>query len=180
MNYFPNPGDNDHESDPRHRSADNPRIPNLTGAWDALGISVPTISAYAYLCAHTLFDRTSMPASVVLESLTGPAKTVLFLAKETGAIELKVTPRAFRPSERFLALYIHVTEDESIVFQDPSDLRVAIEFLGAFRELCVTGLCIHQLHGEFSLNQKGFELANTIRQQEVEPWLTKAQNSSTM
>jgi hypothetical protein len=178
MNYFPNNENGDELSRDRLGSSANPNIPNLHGAWDSLGISVPTISAYAYLCAHALFDTKQHGLTKTEYNLTGPARTILFLGKHSGAFELKVTPRGFRTTERFLALHIHINEDESYVFQDANDLRIAIEFLTAFRELCLAGLCIHQLHGEFSLNLCGFEVAHTIQQQEVEPWLSKAQNSS--
>jgi hypothetical protein len=183
MNHFLNHEAGDESRRDRLGSAANPNIPNLQGAWDSLGISVPTISAYAYICAHAIFDHAisdTVQRNVSNDDyqLTGPAKTILFLGKHSGSFELKVTPRGFRTTERFLALYVHINEDESFVFQDTNDLRVAIEFLSAFRELCLMGLCLHQLHGEFSLNLRGFEVAHTIQQQEVEPWLSKAQNSN--
>lgn len=164
----------------RWDASDPSKIPNLSGAWESLGISVPTISAYAYLCAHALFETVSHHELTNSVNLSGSAKTILYLARATGAMELKVTPRAFRPSERFLALYVHISDEDCLVFQDSNDPKVAIEFLAAFRELCLSGFCIHQLHGEFSLNHRGFEFAQTIQQPEVETWLSKAQNSSAM
>lgn len=176
MNYFPISESGDESRRVHFGPTDNPNIPNLQGAWDSLGISVPTISAYAYLCAQALFNKHEREHSSVVPILTGPAKTILFLGQQSGAFELKVMPRGFRTTERFLALHIHINDDESIVFQDANDLRVAIEFLNAFRELCLAGLCLHHLHGEFSLSQHGFEIAHTIQHSEVQPWLNKAQN----
>ena len=180
MNYLPNDETFHGGKRAPMDGSENPRIPNLHGTWDALGISVPTISAYAYLCAHALFHPHTSSDPIAKDKLTGQAKAILYLAKQSGALELKVMPRGFRATERFLALHVHVNEDECLVFQDANDLRVAIQYLHAFRELCLAGLCIHQLHGEFSLNQGGFELAQSIHEQEVEPWLTQAQNSSAM
>jgi len=181
MSYFL-----DFESEASHdrRNADLPggtKLPGLQGAWEALGISVPTISAFAYICAQSILDRSFHESNdgfgVSELALSGPAKTILYTARQTGAFELKVTPRAFRTTERYLALHVHLSEDESLVFQNPDDLKMAVEFLEAFREICHKGLCIHQLHGEFSLNHRGFEMAQSIHKQEVEKWLSKIQNS---
>jgi len=174
------------ESDATHgrSDADLPRetkLPGLQGVWEALGISVPTISAFAHLCAQSILDRSVHQSTHGFEvsdlALSGPAKTILYAAQQTGAFELKVTPRAFRTTERYLALHVQLSDDESLVFQNPDDLKLAVEFLEAFREICHKGLCVHQLHGEFSLNHRGFEAAHSIQKQEVEKWLSKIQNS---
>lgn len=158
---------------------------NYQGTWEALGHAVPTITALATLCSVAMTDAkkhgdTKDPAEVLkhLEpDLRLVAKTILFAASRLGAIEIKISPRAFRPTERFLALHIPVNEDEVIVFQDPNDLKVAVEFLAAFAELCRSGLCLHQLQGEFSLSYEGYSVASLIHREEVEPWLNKTQNS---
>lgn len=184
MSYFPN-----FESDASHGRSDtnlprDTKLPGLQGVWEALGISVPTISAFAYICAQSILERSNHKSTTDCDvselAISGPAKTILYAAKQTGSFELKVTPRAFRTTERYLALHVHTSEDESAVFQNPDDLKLAVEFLEAFREICHKGFCIHQLHGEFSLNHRGFEVAQSIQKQEVELWLSKIQNSSQM
>jgi hypothetical protein len=57
---------------------------------------------------------------------------------------------------------------------------VAVEFLEGFAELCRAGLCLHQLHGEFSLTKAGFEAATKVRREDVELWLMKAQEVNPM
>lgn len=156
-------------------------LPDLGGAWEALGMAVPTISAFAYLCTRALLNASDHDSRQD-ESLSLGAKTILFLARVRGAIEVKVSPRAFRPSERFLALHIstHSDDDESVVLQDPNELRVAVEFLDAFGELCRAGLCMHQLHGEFSLTHRGFNVAQRVLREEIGSWLSKIQNDSSL
>jgi hypothetical protein len=153
-------------------------LPDLGGAWEALGKAVPTISAFAYLCTRALLNTVDHDGHSE-ESLSLGAKTILFLARVRGAIEVKVSPRAFRPSERFLAVHIVTHDDEeAVILHDPNELRVAVEFLDAFGELCRAGLCMHQLHGEFSLSHRGFNVAQRILREEIGSWLSKIQNDS--
>ena len=154
-------------------------LPDLGGAWEALGMAVPTISAFAYLCTRALLNASDHDGHSE-QSLSMGAKTILFLARVRGAIEVKVSPRAFRPSERFLALHIstHEDDDETVILHDPNELRVAVEFLDAFGELCRAGHCMHQLHGEFSLTHQGFNVAQRITREEIGFWLSKIQNDS--
>jgi hypothetical protein len=79
-----------------------------------------------------------------------------------------------------LAIHITIGEDQVLVFQDPRELRVAVEFLQGFAELCRAGLCLHQLHGEFSLTKAGFEAAAKVRREDIESWLMKAQEVNPM
>ena len=163
------------------------QLQSLSGAWDALGIAVPAISALAQLSVESLFRGVSLGVAVessrveeLIAKLSREALALLYAAQEHGLIEVKVTPRAFRAAERFLAIHITNGEDQVLVFQDPQQLRVAVEFLEGFAELCRAGLCLHQLHGEFSLTKAGFEAATKVRREDVELWLMKAQEVNPM
>lgn len=163
------------------------QLQGLSGAWDALGIAVPAISALAQLSVESLLRGVSLGAAAEsgrVEELTTrmsrEALALLYAAQEYGVIEVKVTPRAFRAAERFLAIHITIGEEQVLVFQDPQELRVAVEFLEGFAELCRAGLCLHQLHGEFSLTKAGFEAAKRVRREDVESWLMKAQEVNPM
>jgi len=163
------------------------QLQSLSGAWDALGIAVPAISALAQLSVESLLrgvgfgaDFQSGRVEEHLAKLSREALALLYAAQEHGVIEVKVTPRAFRAAERFLAIHITIGEDQVLVFQDPQELRVAVEFLEGFAELCRAGLCLHQLHGEFSLTKAGFDAATKVRHEDVESWLKKAQEVNPM
>lgn len=163
------------------------QLQSLAGAWDALGIAVPAISALAQLSVESLLRGVTVGAAVqsswveeLFAKLSREALALLYAAQEHGVIEVKVTPRAFRAAERFLAIHITIGEEQVLVFQDPQELRVAVEFLEGFTELCRAGLCLHQLHGEFSLTKAGFEAATRVRREDVESWLMKAQEVNPM
>jgi hypothetical protein len=66
-----------------------------------------------------------------------------------------------------------VDETQTIAFRDPQVPEVTIRFLEGFRQLCSFGLVMHHIHRDFSLTSRGFDIARTLKREEVQPWLDK-------
>jgi len=72
-----------------------------------------------------------------------------------------------------LAVYVELSDTQTIAFRDPNDPEVTVSFLEGFRQLCRAGLVMHHIHRDFSLTHLGFSVARPIDRQEVQPWLAK-------
>jgi hypothetical protein len=72
-----------------------------------------------------------------------------------------------------LAVYVELTDTQTIAFRDPGNPEVTVAFLEGFRQLCRKGLVMHHIHRDFSLSLLGFQVARTIDREEVQPWLDK-------
>ncbi len=144
----------------------------LHGSWEALGAGAPVLVALAQLCSQAMVD---LPAAneATAESLQPEAKAILVAARDRGVIEIKAVNTAFDPAARMLAVYVELSDTQTIAFRDPEDPEVTVTFLEGFRQLCRAGLVMHHIHRDFSLTQLGFQLARRIDQQEVQPWLAK-------
>jgi hypothetical protein len=101
------------------------------------------------------------------------AKAVLVAARKRGVIEVRGVNTAFDPAARLLAVYVEIDQSQTIAFRDPERPEITVLFLEGFRQLCEFGLVMHHLHRDFSLTALGFELARSISQEEVQPWLDK-------
>lgn len=144
----------------------------LSGSWDALGAGAPVLVALSQLSSDAMVNL-SAAADCKLEVLLPEAKAILVAARSRGVIELKALNTAFEAPSRLLAVYVEIDETQTIAFRDPNVPEVTIRFLEGFRQLCALGLVMHHIHRDFSLTSKGFDLARTISQQEVQPWLDK-------
>jgi hypothetical protein len=146
----------------------------LSGSWDALGAGAPVLVALSQLSSDAMVTLSAANADLITaESLLPEAKAILFAARDRGVIELKALNTAFEAPSRLLAVYIEVDETQTIAFRDPQVPEVTIRFLEGFRQLCSLGLVMHHIHRDFSLTSRGFDLARTLKREEVQPWLDK-------
>ncbi len=138
------------------------------GAWDDLTASVQTIVAMAQLCANRLIDP---PES--LPELGDQARAILVSAQDQGIIEIKGNNSEFESSRRMIAVYVEIDSNTQLMFRGKTP-EITIHFLDAFRELCSSGIIIHHLGGEFSLNTAGYELARSIDKNDISEILDQA------
>ncbi|MFN5395786.1 MAG: hypothetical protein ACK5EO_17955 [Planctomycetota bacterium] len=144
----------------------------MSGSWEALGAGAPVLVALAQLSSQAMVERTS-PKPKTAEGLLPEAKAILVAARNRGVVEVRGVNTAFDPAARLLAVYVELDESQTIAFRDPERPETTVLFLEGFRQLCELGLVMHHLHRDFSLTSLGFEVARTISQQEVQPWLDK-------
>ena len=131
--------------------------------WEELGAGAPTLIAFARLCADALAANRQVPQ----EELTSEARAILYAARQRGAIEIQGVNDAFDSSERLLAICVELDTDRRVTFRRRGEPELTIRFLDGFRQLCCSGLVMHQLFREFSLTCAGFKLARTIPRDEV-------------
>lgn len=169
--------DNDFSSPIKSTSKLTPVDSYLSGSWEALGASAPMLVAFSQLCSNAIVDYPSLNAtdadSVGNLNLLPEAKAILVAARERGAIELKALNSAFEAPARWLAVYIELDDTQTIAFRDPQKPEITVRFLEGFRQLCYHGLVIHHIYRDFSLSSRGFEIARTISQEEVQTWIDK-------
>jgi hypothetical protein len=132
--------------------------------WQELGEGAPTVIAFARLCSDALASR--VPKADV-EDLTEEARAVLYLARCRGAIEIKGVNHAFESSDRFLTVCVELDAERQFYLKRRNDPELTVRFLDGFQQLCSSGLVMHHLVREFSLTRMGFELARTIRREDV-------------
>jgi hypothetical protein len=144
----------------------------LSGSWDALGAGAPILVALAQLSADAMVSFNAATISAT-DLLMPESKAILVAARNRGVIELKGVNAAFEAPARMLAVYVELDEVQTIAFRDPNQPEVTVRFLDGFRLLCQFGLVMHHIHRDFSLTSRGFDLARTISQEEVQPWLDK-------
>lgn len=155
----------------------NPIDNYLAGSWEALGNGAPVLVALAQMCSHT-WTRDAMDQAAVkpatLDGLSGEAKAILYAARTRGIIELKAVNTAFDAAARLLAVYVEETDERTVAFRDARRPEITVRFLDGFRQLCQRGLIIHHIFRDFSLSPRGFELAQTVQREDVQPWLDMA------
>ncbi|MCY2975896.1 MAG: hypothetical protein NTW52_14670 [Planctomycetota bacterium] len=139
----------------------------LHGSWEAIGAGAPVLVALAQLTSQAIIDQPDCDP----EKLSGEAKAILIAARARGVIEIKGSHTAFEAPSRMLAVYIEVDDTRTIAFRDPERPEVTVRFLEGFRQLCAYGLVIHHTHRDFSLTQRGFDLAKSLSTKESKPWL---------
>ena len=139
-----------------------PHDNGLTNGWEELGAGAPTLIALAQLCAEAVHRRDTTEVA-----LSPEANAILFAAKTRGVIEVKGIHTAFEAPDRFLAVYIELDEQRTIVFRNREAPEITIRFFEGFRQLCQAGLVMHHLYHDFSLSARGFEAARAVREEDV-------------
>ncbi len=155
----------------------NPIDNYLAGSWEALGNGAPVLVALAQMCSHTWTREAfgdAKPVPATLDGLSGEARAILFASRTRGIIELKAVNTAFDAAARLLAVYVEESDERTIAFRDAQKPEVTVRFLDGFRELCQRGLIIHHIYRDFSLSPRGFELAQTVQQGDVQRYLDMA------
>lgn len=137
--------------------------PDPLALWEELGAGVPTLMAFARLCSEALAGNRQQP----VEDLNEEARAILYVARQRGSIEVKGTDTAVDSSERLLAICVEVEPDRQFVFRRRGDPQLTVRCLEGFRQLCSSGLVMHHLFREFSLTHTGFEMAKTIKREDV-------------
>ncbi|MBU6240051.1 MAG: hypothetical protein KGQ51_19730 [Planctomycetes bacterium] len=150
----------------------NPVDHYLHGSWEALGAGAPILVALAQLCSQAMVDHPAANAQTA-EGLSPEALAILVAARNRGVIEIKAVNTAFDPAARMLAVYVELSDTQTIAFRDPGDPEVTVSFLEGFRQLCRAGLVMHHIHRDFSLTHLGFRVARDIDSEKVQPWLDK-------
>lgn len=143
----------------------------MAGSWEALGEGAPTLGALAAICARCLVHP---PEPVELSRLSIEARAILYAARTRGVIEVRGVATAFEAPARMLAVYVEEDEQRTVAFRDRERPEVTLRFFAAFCELCHAGLVLHHLHRDFSLTQRGFELARGVTEAEVSAALEQA------
>ena len=131
--------------------------------WEELGEGAPTLIAFARLCSDALAENRCEP----VEELTEEAQAILYVARNRGAVEIKGVNHAFQSTERFLSVTVELDAERQFYLKRRDDPELTIRFLDGFRQLCASGFMMHHLFREFSLTRAGFELAKTIRPEDV-------------
>lgn len=131
--------------------------------WEELGAGAPTLLGFAQLCSAALADDRMARA----EELCPEARSILYLARQRGVIEIKGVNDAIESSERLLAVCIEVGADQYFVLKQAGAPEFTLRHLDGFRQLCSMGLVMHHLYREFSLTASGFQLARSIHEDEV-------------
>lgn len=134
--------------------------PNESLVWEDLTNGVPTIAALAHLCSKALGEP--RPKSTNPPVLAAEAKAILCVAGTTGSISIRGNKNAFEPGERYQAICVEMEEGRRIEFRVPDNPEQTIRFVEGFRQLCQTGLVMHQLMNEFSLTAAGFDQAKQV------------------
>ncbi len=132
--------------------------PGLT--WSDLNHGVPTIIAMAHLSSVAL-SRLENPECDPL-SLSSEARAILVATRRSGSICIRGDKNAFEPSERFLAVCVELDEGRRVEFRCPNNPEQTVRFMEGLRQLCKSGLVMHQLMNDFSLTASGFELAKAL------------------
>ncbi len=131
--------------------------------WQELGEGAPTLIAFARLCSDALAANYPGPEP----SLSPEARAILYLARRRGAMEVKGVNHAFDSSERFLAVCVEIDLEREFILKRRDDPQLTVRFLDGFRELCAAGLVMHHLLRDFSLTRRGFEIAQSLRREDV-------------
>jgi hypothetical protein len=143
----------------------------LSGSWEALGAGAPVLVALSQLSGNSMVNLDApLPDEA---SLLAEAKAILVAARDRGVIEIKALNSAFEAPSRMLAVYVELDETQTIAFRDPLQPEVTVRFLEGFRQLCALGLVMHHIFRDFSLTSRGFDLARTLRKEDIQPWLDK-------
>ena len=140
--------------------------------WESLSFGAPTVIGLAQLCGQAMMGPTLSTEDISVE-----AKTILYLARDRGILELRGTNDAFESCERLLTIFIECSDDQSIALKAPGNVRQSVKFLEGFRQACQAGLVLHHLQREFSLSALGFDFAEQLREEELEETLSFAQHS---
>lgn len=135
-------------------------------AWEELGAGAPTVIAFAALCSQALVAPAAPETPLSL-----PARTILYLARQRGVLEIRGKYDAFSATARLLSVSVVLDDEQTLALLTPEDPELTVRFLDGFRELCQSGLVMHHLFREFSLTTRGFESARRVTREEVEPLL---------
>lgn len=143
---------------------ERPSNPLIEG-WDQLGFGAPTIIALAHLCSQAMVSGSANPDSLGIE-----ARTMLHAARQRGIFEIKCNNNAYESPARLLMVFVEVDAENRVRFGRNGDPQLNIRYLDGFRQLCASGLVMHQLFHEFSLTRQGFEVAKAIQPADLEAW----------
>lgn len=155
-------------------------LSSLQGGWEALGNGAPTLVALAQLCAKAMIEGTGADVSIDSEGsdaisvLSSESKAILYAARTRGVIEVRGVNTAFEATARMLAVYIEEDDEKTIAFRNREKPEVTVRFFQAFVDLCRSGLVMHHLFRDFSLTERGFELAKQIDKSTVQEALAEA------
>ena len=141
-----------------------------SGELEELLSGLPTIGAFARLCANVLAQPRG-EVDAVTPDLSGEAKAILWAARQRGILEIKGTNQEVESPKRLLAIYVEVDADSFLVFRNRQDPQVTLRFLDGFRQLCEAGFIMHQMGSEFSLTRSGFEQAAGLEESALEQYL---------
>lgn len=145
--------------------------PRWAETWQDLGQGVPSLAGFARVCSLSLASGGDKSVT-----LSPEARTILYATRNRGVLEIKGSNRAFDAPARMLAVYVETDAEHTLIFRSRENPSFTIRFLAGFRELCASGLVMHQIFQEFSLTREGLELAQSVPVEEVESLLNAAQS----
>ena len=143
--------------------------PRWAATWLELGQGAPTLAGLARVASIAV--ATGGDKSI---QLSREARGLLHVARNRGVLEVKGSNRAFDAPGRLLAVYVEVDEQRTLIFRSRENPAYTIRFLAGFRELCAAGLVMHHINTEFSLTREGFDLAQTVPEEEVKDLVSLA------
>lgn len=129
--------------------------------------------ALAQLCSERWVNQSTVPTTTATD-LSSEACAILFAARRRGTIEIRAVNSAFDAAARLLAVYVELTDEQTVAFRDPSDPSVTVSFLEGFRQLCDRGLILHHIHRDFSLTPYALTLAAELDEASLREYLEKA------
>lgn len=138
---------------------------NTPLGWEDLGQGAPTVIALARLAAEGLALELN---SLTIEDLMPEAQTILFTARQRGVISIRGNNQAFDSVDRFLSVFVETGSDQQIRFGSKESPRQSVRFLEGFAQICQHGLAMHHLYHEFSLTDRGFEMASKVDHSAIE------------
>ncbi len=135
-------------------------------SWEDLSRAIPTLGAFARICGRAFTAETECEPS----DFSKEAQTILFWAKDRGVLEIKQTQDEYDAVDRFLTVFVERSSQQMIGFKNNQEPEKTIRFVEGFRELCRKGLVMHHAQRDFSLTQRGFEVAKEIAENPMPEW----------
>ena len=130
--------------------------------WDDLAEGAATILGLARICSRS-FGQVEPPEI----ELSPEANAILFAARERGVIEIVGKKNAFDSVDRFVSVHVEYEPHHFLAFKRKEEPKQTIQFVEGFKQLCVSGLVMHQMLREFSLTMAGFKKASGITEESV-------------
>lgn len=146
---------------------------------EQLNSGLPTLWRLAVLCSNAIGNEgkaeTSSESMIAKASqgLSQESKTMLYLAKNRGAFDIKVDRNAFDSADRMLTVHIETDDNIWQPCKVPNMRKKNIAYLESFFAMCRSGLILHHVSSEFSLSSLGFQVSEQIESESVEDEIRK-------
>ena len=69
---------------------------------------------------------------------------------------------------------VELDDEQKLLFRQKGNVRKTLQFIEGFRQLCQSGLIMHHLQSDFSLTEKGFQIAEQLNDDELKAMIQYA------